>query len=111
MSEEQLSLMTRRHREGLFDRTLQHQVDYGLGVILDSNRYGVGTVPYGFGRHCSTSTFGHGGAQCAMGFVDPENELIVAWAANGRPGEPQHQKRNRAINEAIYRDLGLVTTS
>jgi CubicO group peptidase (beta-lactamase class C family) len=100
--------MTRRHRSGQFDQTLQHVVDFGLGVICDSNHTGAATVPYGFGRHCSKQTFGHGGSQCAMGFCDPVHELTVAWAANGFCGEGQHQRRNRAINEAIYADLGLV---
>lgn len=104
---ETLAAMTDRQREGMFDETLQHVVDFGLGVIVDSNRYGAETVPYGFGRHCSETTFGHGGSQCSIGFVDRRNRLVVCWAANGRPGEPQHQRRNRAANEAIYADLGL----
>lgn len=99
--------MTTPTRTGQFDETLQHTVDFGLGVILNSNQYGPDTVPYGFGRHSSARTFGHGGAQCAMGFCDPEFQLVVAWAANGLCGEGWHQRRNRAINEAIYEDLGL----
>jgi CubicO group peptidase (beta-lactamase class C family) len=55
----------------------------------------------------SPDTFGHGGAQCAMAFCDPGHKLVVAWAANGLCREPQHQRRNRAINEAIYEDLHL----
>jgi CubicO group peptidase (beta-lactamase class C family) len=97
-----------RQRVGMFDETLQHTVDFGLGVIVDSNRYGRDTVPYGFGPFCSEQTFGHGGSQCSIGFADPAHGFVICWAANGRPGEPQHQRRNRAINEAIYRDLGLA---
>ena len=100
--------MTARHRVGEYDRTLGHVVDFGLGVIVDSNRYGADTVPYGFGPHCSPRTFGHGGSQSSMAFCDPENELVVAWATNGMCGEPKHQRRNRAINAAIYEDLGLA---
>jgi len=99
--------MTSRHRVDQYDQTLQHTIDMGLGLIIDSNHHGIETVPYGFGRHCSARTFGHGGSQCAMGFCDPENSLVVAWAANGFCGEGQHQRRNRAINEAVYVDLGL----
>ncbi|QDT55110.1 Penicillin-binding protein 4* [Caulifigura coniformis] len=99
--------MTARHREGRFDSTFQHQVDFGLGVLLDSNHYGAETVPYGFGRHSSPQAFGHGGAQTSIGFCDPEHELVVAWVANGAPGEAQHNRRNRDLNSAIYRDLGL----
>lgn len=100
--------MTRRHREGLFDLTFQHTLDVGLGFILNSNRYGVETVPYGYGRHASEATFGHSGSQSSCAFADPEHELVVAWHCNGQPGEPRHQKRAREINSTIYEELGLV---
>ncbi len=99
--------MTTRHRTGAFDLTLQHIVDYGLGFIINSNRYGDATVPYGFGKYASEQTFGHGGSQSSIAFADPEHELVVAVVANGRPGEPKHQRRAKEINEAIYEDLKL----
>ena len=100
--------MTARHRVGKFDKTLQHTVDFGLGVVCNSNQYGIETVPYGFGQYCSESTYGHGGSQCSMAFCDPERQLVVAWSANGFCGEGQHQRRNRMINHAIYEDLGFT---
>jgi len=103
--------MTRVHRVGMFDQTLQHVIDFGLGVICNSNRYGVDSVPYGFGRFASESAFGHGGSQCSMAFCDPQHDLVVAWAANGFCGEGQHQRRNRRINDAVYQDLGLAEMS
>ena len=103
-----ISAMTSRQRVGEFDTTFQHIVDFGLGLIVDSNRYGIKTVPYGFSQYCSPATFGHGGAQCAIGFCDPERKLVVAWAANGFCGEGQHQRRNQAINDAMYTDLGFA---
>ena len=108
LNHSQAEALTARHRVGEYDRTLGHVVDFGLGVIVDSNRYGADTVPYGFGPHCSPRTFGHGGSQSSMAFCDPEHELVVAWATNGMCGEPKHQRRNRAINAAIYEDLGLA---
>lgn len=111
LSEESVELLTTRHREGLYDQTLFHKVDFGLGVIVDSNRYGVDTVPYGFSPYCSEQTFGHGGSQSSIGFADPEAELVVCYVANCRAGEPRHQKRNREIVSAIYRDLGLADHS
>ncbi|MFT5324553.1 MAG: CubicO group peptidase (beta-lactamase class C family) [Planctomycetaceae bacterium] len=111
LSEESVELLTTRHREGIHDQTLMHKVDFGLGVILDSNRYGVDTVPYGFSPYCSERTFGHGGSQSSIGFADPEAELVVCYVANCRVGEPRHQKRNREIVSAIYRDLGLADHS
>ncbi len=100
--------MTDRHRAGRFDETFRHIIDFGLGVICDSNRYGRETVPYGFGRHCSPRTFGHGGAQTSIAFADPEHELVVAVAFNTAPGEPAHQRRMREFLSQLYEDLGLV---
>lgn len=108
LSPESVHLMTERHRHNQYDATLQHKVDFGLGVMVDSSHHGSDTVPYGFGRGCSVRTFGHGGAQCAMGFCDPDHELVVCWSANGLCGEGHHQRRNAAINTAIYQDLGLI---
>lgn len=107
VAESVIDSMTRRHRVGMFDETLQHHVDFGLGVLCDSNHYGADTVPYGFGRFCSDRTFGHGGSQCSMAFCDPAAQLVVVWSANGFCGEGQHQRRNRMLNEAIYTDLQL----
>ncbi len=104
-----VAAMIRRQRAGEFDATFQHVIDFGLGVIVDSKHHGPDSVPYGFGRYCSPDTFGHGGAQCAQAFCDPARELVVAWAANGLCGEGLHQQRNRAINAAIYEDLGLAS--
>ncbi len=98
--------MTSRQRVGLFDETLQHAVDYGLGVIVDSQEYGSETVPYGFGTASSRETFGHGGSQCAIGFADPTRQRSVTLIANGRPGEGQHQRRFRELLAALERDLG-----
>lgn len=98
---------TRRHRTGVHDATFRHVIDMGLGFLINSNRYGMETVPYGYGRHASTNTFGHSGSQSSCAFADPEHGLVVAWACNGLPGEPRHQRRQRALNTAIYEDLQL----
>jgi CubicO group peptidase (beta-lactamase class C family) len=102
--------MTARHRAGRFDETFRHIVDFGLGVIIDSNQYGRDSVPYGFGRHCSPRTFGHGGAQTSIAFADPEYDLVVAVAFNTAPGEPAHQRRMREFLTLLYSDLGLTKT-
>jgi CubicO group peptidase (beta-lactamase class C family) len=99
---------TSRQREGLFDHTFQHDLDWGLGFMVDSNHYGPTTVPYGFGLHASPSTFGHGGSQSSAAFADPEHNLVVAIVCNGMPGEPRHQRRARNLHTAIYEDLGLT---
>jgi CubicO group peptidase (beta-lactamase class C family) len=97
--------LVRPQRVGLFDQTLQHFVDFGLGLLLNSQRYGAETVPYGYGTGASDRTFGHGGAQSSQGWTDPEHNLTVAYAFDGRPGEGQHQRRIRAWNDAIWREI------
>ena len=108
LAENLVRQMVERHRTGEFDQTLQHKVDFGLGVVCNSNRYGAESVPYGFGQYSHEATYGHGGAQCSMGFCDSARQLVVAWAANGFCGEGMHQRRNRTINNAIYADLGFI---
>ena len=105
---ETVRTMTSRQRAGLFDETFQFRTDAGFGFILNSNHDGV-QMPYGYGRHASRETFGHSGNQSSCAFCDPQRELVVAWACNGLPGERAHQQRPRAINNAIYEDLELVT--
>ena len=99
---------TSRQRAGMFDRTFQHVVDCGLGFILNSNRHGAETVPYGYGPHASEETFGHSGVETSCAFADPAHGLVVAWMCNGLPGRRRHQQRARAINAAVYEDLGLA---
>jgi len=104
---ETVQAMIHRQREGEFDATFQHRIDFGLGMIVNSNRYGPETVPYGFGRFASEQAFGHGGAQSSIGFADPRYKLVVTAVANGHPGEEIHNQRFRELNSAIYEDLGL----
>lgn len=105
---ETVAALVRPQRTGRFDATFRHVVDFSLGFVLNSNAYGTDTVPYGYGPAAGQGTFGHSGSQCACAFADPENELVVAWACNGLPGEPRHQARQRALNAALYADLGLA---
>lgn len=107
-SSDLVATMVRPHRVGAMDRTFRHKIDFGLGFLVDSNRYGPESVPYSFGRFASPTTFGHGGSQSSIAFADPEQGLVVAWVTNAMIGEPRHQKRNLALNSAIYEDLGLV---
>lgn len=108
LAPETVEQMCSRQRVGLFDLTFQHQLDCGLGVFVNSNRYGAETVPYGFGRYASPEAFGHGGAQSSVAFADPRHRLAAAVVANGSPGEAAHQQRHRELCSAIYEDLGLA---
>jgi CubicO group peptidase (beta-lactamase class C family) len=100
--------LTARHRAGMLDLTFRHILDWGLGFQLNSNQYGVDTVPYGFGPHASYRTFGHNGHQSTSAFADPERKLAVIVIPNGMPGEVAHYRRTREIHTAIYEDLGLA---
>ncbi|HTQ81434.1 MAG TPA: serine hydrolase domain-containing protein [Thermoanaerobaculia bacterium] len=107
LSPQAVEALTARHRVGLVDQTFKHELDWGLGFILDSKRYGVESVPYGYGRLCSTRTFGHSGYRSSTGFADPEAGLTVALVMNGTPSEADHERRIRAVLDAVYLDLGL----
>jgi len=102
--------LTARHRAGLYDKTFNHVVDFGLGFLLQSNQYGVDTVPYNYGPHASARTFGHSGARSSVGYCDPEHGLVVACIFNGSASEEQHDRRMREVNALIYEELGIETT-
>jgi CubicO group peptidase (beta-lactamase class C family) len=99
--------LIQRHRVDLYDQTFMHKLDWGLGFIINSNRYGARTVPYGYGAHASEETFGHGGKETVSAYADPENKLVVIAAFNGMPSEPKHTARVRDFNIALYEDLNL----
>jgi CubicO group peptidase (beta-lactamase class C family) len=109
LSPESVDDMTRRHRAGKFDKTFGAVIDFGLGLIINSREDADDdSVPYGYGPYASRETFGHSGSQSSCAFCDPRHGLVVAWACNGMPGEPAHQRRQRALNAAVYEDLGLA---
>src|SRR6185295_19289357 len=86
-----VAALTARHRVGMFDHTFRHEMDWGLGFILDGKRHGPDTVPYGYGHSCSLRTFGHSGYRSATAFADPENALAVALIPNGTPSQEAHE--------------------
>ena len=108
LSPESVETFTAPHRVGMHDHTFRHVMDWGLGFIINSAHHGERTVPYGYGPHASPGTFGHSGWQSSCALADPANQLVVAWVCNGTPGEPRHHRRQRALNKAIYEDLGLT---
>ncbi len=108
---ETVAELTSRQREGMMDQTFRHRMDWGLGVMVDSKRYGAETLPYSFGDHAGPNAFGHGGMQSSAGFADPACGLVAAVVFNGMPGEPRHQQRIRAFCTALYEDLGLTAHS
>lgn len=103
-----VELFTARHREGMHDRSFNHVIDWGLGFIPNSAKYGVDTVPYGYGPHASEQAFGHSGYQSSVSFADPAHELVAVLIFNGMPGGRAHHQRTNAVLGALYVDLGLV---
>ncbi len=108
LSAETVAQMIAPQRVGLVDDTFKQKIDWGLGVILDSKRYNHPVILYGYGRHASSRTFGHSGSQSSVGMCDPAHDLVVALVFNGMAGEARHQRRVRAVLDAVYVDLGLA---
>lgn len=108
LSPQAVEAIAAHHRVGAYDKTFRHVVDWGLGFVLQSNRYGADTVPYNYGPHASERAFGHSGSRSSVGFCDPEHGLVVACIFNGAPTEAQHDARTRAVVASIYEELGLV---
>ena len=109
VSAQTVDLFTSRHRIGMFDHTFKHTMDWCLGFIPDNNRYGVETIQYGYGPHCSAETVGHSGFQSSVGFADPAHGLAAAVLFNGCPGPEKHNVRMRQVAAVLYEDLGLAT--
>jgi CubicO group peptidase (beta-lactamase class C family) len=108
LSPQAVEALTARHRVGMVDLTFKHELDWGLGFILDSKRHGAETVPYGYGRLCSIRTFGHSGYRSSTAFADPEAGLAVALVMNGTPSEAAHEARIRAVLDSVYEDLEIA---
>ncbi|MGN6387251.1 MAG: serine hydrolase domain-containing protein [Verrucomicrobiota bacterium] len=100
---------TTPRRTGIFDQTFLSRLDWGLGFLLNSHPHDPEKSPYGYGRSASPQTFGHSGVQSSCAFADPKHQLVVAWVCNCMPGERAHQARQRAINNAVYEELGLTS--
>jgi CubicO group peptidase (beta-lactamase class C family) len=99
---------TRPHRVGMFDSKFERVVDWGLGFVLRADQSADDPFPYGYGPHASAAAFGHGGRQSVVSFADPKHDLVVAIWFNGMAGDPAHARRNWALLEGLYDDLGLT---
>jgi len=100
-----LKKMLSRVRRDQLDATFGQVVDFGLGVILNSNRHGADTVPYGFGTKAGDRALGHGGARSSMAFADPDHGFTAAVFLNGRVPETEHQPRMRTILDQLRSEL------
>ena len=69
LKRETVELFTSRQRIGVVDQTFKHVVDWGLGFILNSERYGVGRCLMGMGRLRRGRHLGMGGVSRLLRFV------------------------------------------
>jgi CubicO group peptidase (beta-lactamase class C family) len=107
LSPRTVEAFTSPSRVGMMDATFKHVLDWGLGFIVSSARYGAETVPYGYGHHASPRTFGHSGYRSSVAFGDPETGLAAALVFNGTPDNRRHELRVRRVLDAVYEDLGM----
>lgn len=102
-----VQLLTSRQRQGAFDLTFNRPMDWGLGFMLNSAHLDSSPMPYGFGKHASKETFGHGGSQSSTGLADPNHNLALALVFNGLCGDDKHTRRINETLSRVYQDLGL----
>lgn len=107
LEEETVERLSKAYRIGKKDQSFNAIIDWGLGFMFDSKEYQEDYM-YSFGPYASKGTFGHNGNQSSAAYIDPKHQLVVTFAFNGMPGETRHQNRLKAINAAIYQDLGLA---
>ena len=96
---------TRRHRVGMYDVGAGHHLRLVPRALCAHRRGG----PQITGHFSSRETYGHGGSQSSVGFVDPAKKLSVCIVCNTRPGPKHHYERMCEISSAIYQDLGLAS--
>ena len=109
LASDTVAALTSRQRHGLYDHTWNAVIDCGLGLTLDSKRHhGGANHLYGYGRYASDRSFGHAGFRTTLAFCDPECSLVVCCSWNGMVADDDvHSRRQHALCEALYRDLGL----
>lgn len=103
--------MAARHRVGLRDETFGAEMDWGLGLLVNSWHYRRRPAPYGFGDHASPRAFGHGGSQSSVAFADPDTGVVLVLICNGLPGERANHERTQSVVNAAYADIGMATDS
>src|SRR5665213_2031012 len=108
LSPQTVELFITPQRIGMYDETFGHIIDWGLGFLVDSKKYGYKSLPYSFGPYASPLAFGHHGFQSSMVFADPQYDLVIAIAPNGTPGEIAHDRRLREVLAAVYTDLKIA---
>ncbi|MEX1007460.1 MAG: serine hydrolase domain-containing protein [Acidimicrobiia bacterium] len=99
LSPQAVEAITARHRVGMFDETMNAEIDWGLGLAVDT---------FAMGRYASRRAFGHGGALSSQATADPEHDLVLILQTNGMCANDDHYQRLASFSSAVYVDLGLA---
>jgi CubicO group peptidase (beta-lactamase class C family) len=99
LSPQAVEAITARHRVGMFDETMNAEIDWGLGFAIDT---------FSMGRYASPRAFGHGGALSSQATADPEHDLVMIVQTNGMCANDDHYQRLASFASAVYIDLGLA---
>jgi len=104
---ETVALLTRRHTEGLPDRTFGNlPCDRGLGVVVNSRHHS--SLFAWYGTKASADSFGHQGYFSSVAFADPEHDLALGLVFSGVREDVEHTVRVVEAVDALYADLGLA---
>jgi len=105
LTPQSVEAFTAKHRVGLYDKTFQAVLDWGLGFMKNSAHYGVKGLPYSFGHYASDRVFGHSGYRSSIAFCDPTHHLVVALAVNGTSSELVYQRFVQGLLDTLYGEL------
>lgn len=98
--------MVKPIRAGMTDAYFGNIRDWGLGVMIESRRWGgVSTV---FSSYASPRAYGHVARMSLIAFCDPSNDLLVGIAGDGEPNAMTNKYFLRSACNAIYKDLGYA---
>jgi len=74
-------------------------IRWSAGFQLGGPRLGARSGP--MGRTSSSTTFGHNGSNCCMGWADPRRGLVVAYLTDRVPRPPAGIRQHARVSDAI----------
>ncbi|MGR3295006.1 MAG: serine hydrolase domain-containing protein [Candidatus Bathyanammoxibius sp.] len=106
LKKETVELFTTTHRRDMVDRSnsamfgMEVRPPWGLGFMKGSDT----EEPVGlrYGRLCTSTAYGHGGAFSSIGFVEPSRDLVVVIVTNGFTENMANTYRLRDVSDAIH---------
>jgi CubicO group peptidase (beta-lactamase class C family) len=98
-----LPTMADAWRTGTRDAYFSCRRDWGLGVMMESARWGRRSVV--FSQRASRHTYGHLARKAVAAFVDPVNRLTAAVLGSGDLNGIETTYFQRSASTAIYREF------